>query len=160
MHGRWSYIRISDLILYFFYKNIVFTLPQAFFAFIGAYSGQTVYDEWYISFYNLFFTSLPLIANALFDQDLNPERDGAYIKRLMPSLYYTGQRSVIFNMRNFLIWISAGAFHSLVVFLLPYGIFGDIVLNENAHNSDIWSFSVASFTAVIFVNTLLNLYIF
>lgn len=27
IHGRWSYIRIADLILYFFYKNIVFTLP-------------------------------------------------------------------------------------------------------------------------------------
>jgi P-type E1-E2 ATPase len=26
-HGRWSYLRNSELILYFFYKNIVFTLP-------------------------------------------------------------------------------------------------------------------------------------
>lgn len=27
VHGRWAYIRNCDLILYFFYKNIVFTLP-------------------------------------------------------------------------------------------------------------------------------------
>lgn len=27
VHGRWSYLRNADLILYFFYKNIVFTLP-------------------------------------------------------------------------------------------------------------------------------------
>ena len=27
VHGRWSYFRISELILYFFYKNMVFTIP-------------------------------------------------------------------------------------------------------------------------------------
>jgi phospholipid-transporting ATPase len=26
-HGRWSYFRNAELILYFFYKNFVFTLP-------------------------------------------------------------------------------------------------------------------------------------
>lgn len=67
VHGRWSYLRNADLILYFFYKNIVFTLPQMFYAFINAYSGQTIYDDWYISFYNLFFTSLPLGMKAIFD---------------------------------------------------------------------------------------------
>ncbi|CDW77273.1 phospholipid-translocating p-type flippase family [Stylonychia lemnae] len=61
IHGRLAYIRNCDLILYFFYKNIVFTLPQVFYAFIAAYSGQTIYDDWYITFYNLFFTSLPLM---------------------------------------------------------------------------------------------------
>ncbi len=27
VHGRWSYMRNAELILYFFYKNMVFTLP-------------------------------------------------------------------------------------------------------------------------------------
>jgi P-type E1-E2 ATPase len=27
VHGRWNYLRNAELILYFFYKNIVFTLP-------------------------------------------------------------------------------------------------------------------------------------
>jgi len=27
VHGRWSYIRISELIVYFFYKNMVYTFP-------------------------------------------------------------------------------------------------------------------------------------
>ncbi len=67
VHGRWAYMRNCELILYFFYKNIVFTLPQVFYAFAAAFSGVTVYDSWYISFYNLFFTSLPLMVKALFD---------------------------------------------------------------------------------------------
>ncbi len=27
VHGRWCYLRNSELILYFFYKNMVFTMP-------------------------------------------------------------------------------------------------------------------------------------
>jgi P-type E1-E2 ATPase len=27
VHGRLNYLRVAELILYFFYKNIVFTLP-------------------------------------------------------------------------------------------------------------------------------------
>jgi P-type E1-E2 ATPase len=27
VHGRWNYMRNAELILYFFYKNMVFTLP-------------------------------------------------------------------------------------------------------------------------------------
>lgn len=90
VHGRWAYIRNADLILYFFYKNVVFTLPQMYFAFINGYSGQTIYDQWYISFYNLFFTSLPLAAKAVFDQDINSAIDGEAFKKYMPMLYYIG----------------------------------------------------------------------
>ena len=39
VHGRWSYFRISEMILYFFYKNMIYTIPQCFFAFYNAYSG-------------------------------------------------------------------------------------------------------------------------
>lgn len=38
--GRLSYIRTAQCIDYFFYKNIVFTLPQFIFGAVSAYSGQ------------------------------------------------------------------------------------------------------------------------
>lgn len=71
VHGRWNYIRISEMILYFFYKNMLFTLPQFIFSFFCAYSGQSLFDDWYISLYNLVFTSIPLIIRAIFEQDVN-----------------------------------------------------------------------------------------
>ena len=43
IHGRNLY-RISKMILYFFYKNFVFTLNQFYFSFILA-SGQTFVDD-------------------------------------------------------------------------------------------------------------------
>lgn len=60
-------MRIAEMILYFFYKNMIFTIPQFFFAFFSGFSAQTFFDDWYISFYNLFFTALPLVARATFD---------------------------------------------------------------------------------------------
>ena len=65
VHGRWNYIRISEMILYFFYKNMLFTLPQFITAFYNGFSGQTVYEDIYITLYNLIFTAMPLIIRAV-----------------------------------------------------------------------------------------------
>lgn len=59
------------MILYFFYKNMLFTLPQFLAAFYCGYSSQTIFDDWYVSFYNLAFTSIPLLIRAIFEQDVN-----------------------------------------------------------------------------------------
>jgi magnesium-transporting ATPase (P-type) len=50
---------------------MLFTVPQFIFAFYSAYSGQSYFDDWYISLYNLIFTSIPLIIRAIFEQDIN-----------------------------------------------------------------------------------------
>ena len=59
------------MILYFFYKNMLFTVPQIIIAFYCGFSGQSLFDDWFISFYNLFFTSLPLVIRAILEQDVN-----------------------------------------------------------------------------------------
>jgi len=38
-HGRLSYIRNSEMVLYFFYKNILVTVPQFLFGFYHGFSG-------------------------------------------------------------------------------------------------------------------------
>lgn len=59
------------MILYFFYKNMLFTIPQWIAAFFVGYSGQTIYDDAYITLYNLIFTALPLLIRAVLEQDVN-----------------------------------------------------------------------------------------
>lgn len=34
------------MILYFFYKNMLFTIPQFFFVFLNAYSGLSLFNSW------------------------------------------------------------------------------------------------------------------
>ena len=65
MHGRWSYIRISELIPYFFYKNIVYTFPQFIFSWFSVHSGMTCFDDWYMFMYNALFTMAPLFVKAI-----------------------------------------------------------------------------------------------
>jgi phospholipid-transporting ATPase len=76
VHGRWNYMRISEMILYFAYKSIVFTVPRFLFSFMNSYSGQPIYDDFYQALYNVVFTALPLLVRALFEQDIN------YIQKL------------------------------------------------------------------------------
>lgn len=59
------------MILYFFYKNMLFTLPQFYLAFYVGFSAQTIFDDWYVSLYNLAFTSIPLVVRAIMEQDVN-----------------------------------------------------------------------------------------
>jgi magnesium-transporting ATPase (P-type) len=58
------------MVLYFFYKNMLFTIPQFIFAFYCGFSAQTIFDDIYISLYNLFFTAFPLVVRAIFEQDV------------------------------------------------------------------------------------------
>jgi magnesium-transporting ATPase (P-type) len=83
-------LRNSELILYFFYKNFIFTLPQVYYSFHNGFSGQTCFDDWNISFYNMFFTALPLMCRALLEQDINADLDGKDFKQYIPSLFYIG----------------------------------------------------------------------
>jgi P-type E1-E2 ATPase len=64
-HGRLNYLRNSEMILYFFYKNLVMTMPHFLYAFSDGFSGQTIYDDWYIAFYNVGFTVWPLVWRAV-----------------------------------------------------------------------------------------------
>ncbi len=59
------------MILYFFYKNIIFTVPRLVFGYYSGYSAQRVFDDVYVGLYNAIFTALPLIVRGILDQDVN-----------------------------------------------------------------------------------------
>lgn len=71
VHGHWCYRRISSMICYFFYKNIAFGFTLFLYEAYASFSGQPAYNDWYMSLYNVFFTSLPAIAMGVFDQDVS-----------------------------------------------------------------------------------------
>jgi phospholipid-transporting ATPase len=45
-HGREAYRKNSFLVIYMFYKNILFVTPLFVFGFLNGFSGQTFYDKW------------------------------------------------------------------------------------------------------------------
>lgn len=100
------------------------------------------------------FTALPLAAKAIFDQDVNPhpELDGPGFKELLPKLYYVGQKSTIFNWHNYFLWVFTGVAHSLIIFILPFYVYNDTILRLDGKSTDLWAFSITSFTSIIFVS--------
>jgi phospholipid-translocating P-type ATPase (flippase) len=126
VHGRYSYIRITKLVQYFFFKNIAFTLPQFYFLFFNGFSGESLYDSWLITFYNLFFTSLPIFAFAIFNKDL----DESFLLRF-PELFSRSQQNKDFNYKTFLLWMADAVWVSCVFFFGTMYLFGDGVLRQN-----------------------------
>ena len=152
VHGRLCYLRIAELILYFFYKNFAFTLSQMFFAFWCGYSGQTYYESWYITCYNLIFTSLPLLIKALFEHDIHHIKDRKLpLNKIYPYLYHLGQGNEIFNLRVIITWVAYGIFHACIVFFVPIVVFDRVILTSDGHNEHFWLVSISTFTSLIFI---------
>ncbi|EFC35904.1 predicted protein [Naegleria gruberi] len=115
VHGRWNYRRVSKLVVYVFYKNILFFLTQLWFNIYNGYSGASLHDNWTIALYNTIFTGLPIVALAFMDRDV-PD----YIAEKYPELYFQGQKNRYFNAKIFISWIVNAVFHSTICFFIPY----------------------------------------
>ena len=92
-HGRHNYVRMSNLICYMFYKNILMSLVMFWFNFFNAFSGLNFFTEAAIQFYNLFYTAVPILLYATYDEDLLP----ATVARF-PQLYRACIRNDFFSV--------------------------------------------------------------
>ncbi|XP_029649206.1 phospholipid-transporting ATPase ID isoform X2 [Octopus sinensis] len=148
VHGRWSYLRMCKFLKYFFYKNFAFTLCHFWYAFFCGFSAQTLYDPYFISLYNVFYTSLPVLAMAMFDQDVDE-----YYSIKYPKLYTPGHKNLLFNKKLFLWSVAEGIVSSLILFFIPYGAFGSSVNSQGHDTSDHQSLGVVvASTLVVAVN--------
>lgn len=116
VHGHWSYIRTTELLQMFYFKNLLFVIPQFLYCFYNCFSAQTLYDEGYVMFFHLFFTSIPLIVRGSFDQDVYYKKwtsrgkntildqknlfQNKNLKQFFPYLYYIGQKNTLFRFDN------------------------------------------------------------
>ncbi|NWS92553.1 AT8B2 ATPase, partial [Toxostoma redivivum] len=146
VHGRWSYLRMCKFLCYFFYKNFAFTMVHFWFGFFCGFSAQTVYDQYFITLYNIVYTSLPVLAMGVFDQDVPEQRSMEY-----PKLYEPGQLNLLFNKREFFICIAQGIYTSILMFFIPYGVFADATRDDGAQLADYQSFAVTVATSLVIV---------
>ena len=154
IHGRINLYRISKMILYFFFKNFVFTLVQLYFSFFCLASGQTFIDDWYITCYNLIFTAFPLCISALTDSDIDI-KDGKEKKNL-PLLYKENRdKYKIFSFKKFIFKLIKGIIISLIIFSFALG--NEIL--QYGRNKNIWYMSLKTYICVLIivsVNLMLN----
>ncbi|KMZ65115.1 putative Phospholipid-transporting ATPase [Zostera marina] len=144
VHGHWCYKRISKLICYFFYKNIVFGLTLFYFEAFTSFSGQSVYEDWYMILFNVILTSLPVISLGVFEQDVSSD-----VCLQFPALYQQGPKNLFFDWTRILGWMANGILSSLIIFFLIIGIFYDQAFASNGQTSDKCIIGTAMFTSII-----------
>ncbi|KAI8146793.1 hypothetical protein BJV82DRAFT_509376 [Fennellomyces sp. T-0311] len=115
VHGRWSYIRTSEMIMGFFYKNIVWTFVLFWYQIFCQFTGSMMFEYALVTLYNLIFTSLPIIFLGIWDQDLS-----AKISLLYPELYRMGLRNDLFKTWRFWATMFDSIYQSAVCFFFPY----------------------------------------
>uniref|UniRef100_H2RJD7 Phospholipid-transporting ATPase n=1 Tax=Takifugu rubripes TaxID=31033 RepID=H2RJD7_TAKRU len=145
VHGRWSYIRMCKFLRFFFFKNFAFTLVHFWYSFFSGYSSQVAYEDWFITLYNLCYSSLPVLLVGLLDQDVNDK-----LSLKFPKLYLPGQQGALFNYKNFFISLFHGIFVSLIIFFIPYGAFLQTMGQDGEAPSDYQSLAVVTASSLVF----------
>eukprot|EP00899_Mesostigma_viride_P007202 jgi/Mesvir1/16483/Mv10041-RA.1 len=146
VHGRWSYMRITRLIHYFFYKNIVFGMTLFWVNLRSMSSGQTIYDDFYITVYNIIFTSIPVMVMACVDRDVNKKLSIKY-----PELYRVGPTNRNFRRRVKAAWMFNGLLQSVLlsfVTLQPYNLSSD---RRSGRMPEMYAVGTLMYTLVILV---------
>ena len=111
VHGRWSYRRMSVVILYMFYKNCLLVLPQWMFGIYSQFSGQNFYLEFPLyQLSNIAFSAFPILAFGILDQDVVAE-----VPMKVPSLYKDGNTlGIHYSGRTFWLWMLEGTWSAAV----------------------------------------------
>ncbi|RDX96739.1 putative phospholipid-transporting ATPase 4, partial [Mucuna pruriens] len=144
VHGHWCYKRIAQMICYFFYKNIAFGLTIFYFEALTSFSGQSVYDDWYMILFNVVLTSLPVISLGVFEQDVPSE-----VCLQFPALYQQGPKNLFFDWYRILGWMGNGLYASLIIFFLNVTIFYDQAFRADGQTADMAAVGTAMFTCIV-----------
>ena len=129
VHGREAYRRNSLLILYTFYKNILYVTTQFFFGFWSSFSGQPLYEPMIYQLYNMTMTAAPIMFFALFDFEHqkdhdqfrreDPSRTNFYFMR-DPHLYKIGLEYSCYGVSMFLKWVVYGLSHAFMIYIFNF----------------------------------------
>jgi phospholipid-translocating ATPase len=144
VHGHWCYSRISSMICYFFYKNITFGVTLFLYEAYTSFSGQAFYNDWAMALYNVLFTSLPVIAMGVFDQDVSARFCLKY-----PMLYQEGPQNLLFRWSRILGWMLYGVASAVIIFFLSTSALEHQAFRKSGEVMDIAALGATSYTCVV-----------
>ncbi|KAI9846365.1 MAG: hypothetical protein M1838_001316 [Thelocarpon superellum] len=143
VHGRWNYIRTCKYTLATFWKEMLFYLTQALYQRWNGYTGTSLYESWTLTMFNTLFTSLPVLAIGIFEQDLLPSTLLA-----VPELYARGRLSEAFNLRVYLSWVFMAVTEAILIFFLMLILYG---LPLSGRDTDVYAIGLAVYTSCVVV---------
>ena len=149
-HGRMNYMRNSECIHYFFFKNFVGTFSHFLYGFYSNFTGQTIIDDWFITLFNLLFTSLPLGTKAILDIDICRD-DGDVVYKMLPFIYKESRENPKFTLIKFFLNLLKGLVYSLInTYFVIYSI-NHIQINKKGQMAGLWFMSVDLYTNILII---------
>ena len=145
IYGRVGYIKISNFICYYFYKNILLIFNDIIFAFMNGFSGQLYFADYLTTMYNAIFTSWCCIFIFSFEKDVELN-----IVKKFPVLYEAGQRNYFFNLKIFWKYIFYAVLHCVFCFLISQYLFLNIADTKGIFYSH-WQKSTVNFSLIIHI---------
>lgn len=145
VHGHWNYIRTAKFILLTFWKEIIFYTVQILYQRWNGYTGTSVFENWFLTFWNTLWSSLCVILPAVFEQDLS-----ATTLLAVPELYRIGQDWRAFNIKVVGWWILTGAIEGTFIWFMVYALYG---LVPTVSDQRVYAIgSLAGSVCVLFIN--------
>ncbi|KAF9352980.1 hypothetical protein BGX26_009240 [Mortierella sp. AD094] len=138
VHGHWGYMRIAEMILNFFFKNVLWVGAVLWYQIYCGFSGNLFYDYSFVSLYNLILTAVPVVVLGATDQDLI----APYVLRF-PGVYKLGIHQKRYNQYRFVAYMFDGVWQSLVVFWLWRGVYDMNILSSSGIDGSLLEFSTS-----------------
>ncbi|ROW16574.1 hypothetical protein VPNG_01460 [Cytospora leucostoma] len=143
-HGRWNYVRTAKFVLWTFWKEMFFYLPQEIFTRYTGYTGTSLYESWSLTVLNVLFTSLAVIVPGVWEQDLSAETLLA-----VPELYVYGQRGDALNLSRYLGWMVGAGVSGVIVFYGCWAGYGHFGQTGGLRDAGLFAFGDLVFSACI-----------
>ncbi|KAH8079169.1 phospholipid-translocating ATPase [Aureococcus anophagefferens] len=144
-HGRKNYRRMSKVIIYSFFKNMVLTFVLFCFQADCAWSGTSFYESWVYSGFNFFLGLIPL-AIGLFDHDVADATVDKY-----PRLYAAGLHRMDLNVTNMAYGTLEAVAASVAIYYLPREVYWRpmSVWQDHGKAMDVWVLGTAVFVGMV-----------
>ncbi|CAD8165511.1 unnamed protein product [Paramecium octaurelia] len=155
--GHESYRKNSNLILFNFYKNQLYIGAFFFFGFSNGFSGQNLYDQWLSQIFNVFFTSLPIILYALFDEKypnsnyMQLVQDKSNFLESRPDIYREYLTKPIFNLVSFWKQFLWGLLQSILLMIISFYAFEPVSPHIHGQNSTYLEAGMTIMSAVVII---------
>ncbi|KAG5337166.1 hypothetical protein C0989_010433 [Termitomyces sp. Mn162] len=135
VHGHWSYARNGNMILNFFYKNIVCIGVLWWFQIYCGWSSNYAFEYTFLLFWNSFWTIAPVIAIGIFDRivEIHKVAD-AHVLMDLPELYRYGREGRWFGLKWFTVYMLDAVFQAVYASISP----GWFVTPMYGYNHFLW----------------------
>ena len=146
VHGRLSLVRLSGVIRYMIYKNIVFCFPHLWYFMHTNWSPTTLFDGWLLATYNLIWTIFPPGEYGFFEQDVSFLSLMRY-----PVIYRETRSGKYLSWYRFFLEVINGIYQSFVLFYFNFLLPSNTIINSRGYTDGKITSGVQLFVGIVMV---------